>query len=314
METINLGAVLFALLLLLWVAYALPRTAGRREVMGRARAQEIAEMSSEARDLSEAVHARRSPSREVTAPMPQDRLLLRPADPTRRPRFDADPGVRIDLSEERQRSRRLMRVLLAALALGTAALVVAAVIGPVSWWVPLISGGALLIYLAGLRRAEVQRRARATRAATLARQERAEQETARRAAARGAGHAPAPGTRASAPGAGPVEPAATVARVSGEESEAPVRRAPLETTSARAAEQVAAPGEWIPRPVPLPTYALRGEVDDLATRHAAHRESLRATAVPLERDGVEAIEAADEAAAPPALDLGLDEVLARRRA
>ncbi|WP_228019416.1 hypothetical protein [Brachybacterium epidermidis] len=65
--------------------------------------------------------------------------------------------------------------------------------------------------------------------------------------------------------------------------------------------------------MPRPTYTMRGEVDDLATRHAAHREYVRATTVPLERGDVELLEATDEQAAP-AVDLHLDEVLARRRA
>ena len=65
--------------------------------------------------------------------------------------------------------------------------------------------------------------------------------------------------------------------------------------------------------MPRPTYAMRGEVEDLATRHAAHRESVRATTVPLERSDVEVLEAADEQAIP-AVDLHLDEILARRRA
>ena len=99
MESINLGAVLFALLLVLWVAYAIPQLAQRRDVMGRARAAERTEVSATARDLSAAIRSRR-PSREVSAPMAEDRLLLRPADPTRRPRFDATPGERIDHLEE----------------------------------------------------------------------------------------------------------------------------------------------------------------------------------------------------------------------
>lgn len=290
MESINLGAVLFGLLLLLWVAYALPRTAGRREVMGRARASELSEMSSEARDLSAAVHSRRS-SHEVNAAMSQDRLLLRPADPTSRPRFDAVPGARIDLLEERTRSRRLMKVLLAGMSALTLALIALSVAGIVAWWVPAIAAIAVVTYLVGLRRAELDRRARLTRAATLNRQERAQQETARRAAA-----APA------------VEPA--IARCTPEK---PVQRAPLEATTERAAHQVTAAGEWTPRPVPRPTYALRGEVDDLATRHAAHRQSMQPASVPLESGSVEELEAVDEAYAP-AQNLHLDEILARRRA
>lgn len=65
--------------------------------------------------------------------------------------------------------------------------------------------------------------------------------------------------------------------------------------------------------MPRPTYALRGEVDDLASRHAAHRQSMLATSVPLENEKVEELEAVDEGFAP-AQDLHLDEILARRRA
>lgn len=294
---INLGAVLFGILLLLWLAYALPRTASRRDVMGRARAADEAEMTSQARDLSAAVHARRTTA-EVNPPMSQDRLLLRPADPTRRPRFDAEPGTRIDLAQERVRSRRLLRVVLAALLTATAVLTGLAVAQIASWWLPAIALAGVVAYLVGLRRAELERRARITRAATLARRQRAEQETARRRDAASA-H---PGTPAPAPATADVDvPARADAQ------------ATLETGSERAAEQVARPGEWTPRPVPRPTYALRGEVDDLASRHAAHRQSMMATSVPLEAEQVEELEAADESFAP-AQDLHLDEILARRRA
>lgn len=302
MESINLGAVLFGLLLLLWVAYALPRTASRREVMGRARASELSEMTSEARDLSAAVHSRRS-SREVNAAMSQDRLLLRPADPTSRPRFDAVPGARIDLLEERTRSRRLMTVLLAGMVVLTLALIALAVGGVLGWWVPLIAVVAVVTYLVGLRRAELERRARVTRAATLSRKERAQQETARRSADR-----PAEDRRTAESDSAALEPAIAHAP-----PEKPVQREPLEATTERAAHQVTAAGEWTPRPVPRPTYALRGEVDDLATRHAAHRQSMQPTSVPLESGSVEELEAVDEAYAP-AQNLHLDEILARRRA
>jgi len=298
-ESINLGAVLFGILLLLWLGYALPRTARRREVMGRARAADEAEMSSQARDLSAAVHARRTSS-EVNPPMSQDRLLLRPADPTRRPRFDADPGTRMDPVEERSRSRRALGLVLGGLLAVTAALVLLAVLQIVSWWIPLLGIAGLGVYLLGLRRAELQRRARLTRAATRAREQRARAETARRreAVEQPAVAAAPQGTQAPAD-QGPAAPTAP--------------RADLEVAEQRAAEQVARPGEWTPRPVPRPSYALRGEVDDLATRHAAHRQSMLATSVPLENERVEELEAVDEAFAP-AQDLHLDDILARRRA
>ena len=303
MESINLGAVLFAGLLLLWLVYALPRTASRREVMGRARAADEAEMSSQARDLSAVVHARRS-SAEVTSPMSQDRLLMRPADPTRRPRFDAEPGTRVDLGEERGRSRRLMRTVLIGLIAATAVLVVAAVTQLLPWWTPLLTALALGVFLAGLRRAELDRRARRTRAATRARREQAEAETARR---RATGAAPQPSTRELP---APSETASVTAPASSAASPAVTD---LEAASERAAQQVTRPGEWTPRPVPRPTYALRGEVDDLASRHAAHRRTMLPESVPLESAHVEEAEAVEESFAP-AQDLHLDEILARRRA
>lgn len=290
-ESINLGAVLFALLLLLWVAYALPRTASRRDVMGRARAAEHTEMSPAARDLSEAVHSRR-PSREASVPMPQDRLLLRPADPTSRPRFHADPGARIDHLEERARSRRLLQVVLTSLSVVTVALIALTVTQIVPWWAPLLSGGGLALYLVGLRRAELERRTRARRAAALARLEQRDRQTEQDTYA--------------------IDQAPLRAEIATPLA-APVERAPLEDTTERATRHVAAPGEWTPRPVPRPAYTLRGEVEDLASRHASHRESVGATAVPLEAADIEELEAADEGFAPVA-DLRLDEVLARRRA
>lgn len=296
-ESINLGAVLFGILLLLWLAYALPRTAARREVMGRAHSADEAEMTSQARDLSAAVHARRTPT-EVNPPMSQDRLLLRPADPTRRPRFDTEPGTRIDPVQERARSRRLLRVMLGGMLLATVVLVGLAVTQTVTWWLPVIALTGTAIYLLGLRRSELERRSRQTRAATRARQQRAEQETARR--------------RATAADSS-TTPAAVADAVEPAEAAAPTEGAAFEEAAERALRQTTRPGEWTPRPVPRPTYALRGEVDDLATRHAAHRQSVLATTVPLEGAQVEELEAVEESFAP-AQDLHLDEILARRRA
>ena len=223
--------------------------------------------------------------------MSQDRLLLRPADPTSRPRFHTDPGSRIDPFEERARSRRLLTVVLSALAVVTIILTVLAVAAAVPWWVAGLSAAGLGIYLVGLRRAELERRAR-SRTAALARQDQRERESEKRSYA--------------------LDEAPVRAEITAPLS-APVERAPLEETAERATRHVAAPGEWTPRPVPRPAYTLRGEVDDLATRHAAHRESVGLAAVPLEVEGVEELEAVDEDFAPAA-DLHLDEVLARRRA
>lgn len=297
MESINLGAVLFGILLLLWLAYALPRTASRREVMGRARAADDVEMTSQARDLSAAVHARRMPT-EVNQPMSQDRLLLRPADPTRRPRFDAEPGTRIDPVRERARSRHLQRLVLGGMLVATAVLIVLAVTQTVVWWLPAIALLGTAIYLLGLRRSELERRSRQTLAATRARQQRAEQETARRRATV---------VDSSTTPSAVVDPATPAAPA------VPAAVTPLEDAAERALQQTSRPGEWTPRPVPRPTYSLRGEVDDLATRHAAHRQSVLATTMPLEGARVEELEAIEENFAP-AQDLQLDEILARRRA
>ncbi|MGY5763606.1 hypothetical protein ACXET9_00220 [Brachybacterium sp. DNPG3] len=295
MEPINLGAVLFVLLLVLWLGYALPRTASRRDVMGRARSVETAEPGSEARDLSEAVHNRRPSAREVSPAMSQDRLLLRPADPTSRPRFDAAPGLRVDPIEERARSRRLLTALLVVLIAVAVGLTVLAVLQMVHWAAPVIAVVGVGAYLVGLRRAELERRTRARRAAAIARLEVADRAEAERAARRVAEQRPAV-----------------------ERSREVVRRTSLEDTERRASEHLTTPGAWTPRPVPRPTYEMRGEVDDLATRHAQHRESIRSATTAYEAAGVEEAEAAAEAVADqvpaPAVDLRLDEVLARRRA
>src|SRR5690625_3521566 len=243
--------------------------------MGRARAAERTEISPAARDLSAVVHSRR-PTREASASMSQDRLLLRPADPTSRPRFHTDPGSRIDPFEERARSRRLLTVVLSALAGVTIILTVRAA--------PAAGPGRA----GGHSPAGPARR----RPAALARQDQRERESEKRSYA--------------------LDEAPVRAEITAPLS-APVERAPLEETAERATRHVAAPGEWTPRPVPRPAYTLRGEVDDLATRHAAHRESVGLAAVPLEVEGDEELEAADEDFAPAA-DLHLDEVLARRRA
>lgn len=294
METFNLGAVLFALLLLLWLAYALPQVASRRDLMGQARAAERAEVSASARDLSEIARARR-PSHEVTAPMRDDRLLLRPADPTRRPRFDDEPGTRIDHDLERHRSRRLLKAVLAVLALALVAVGAAAALSYAPWWTPIIPAVALGLYVIGLRRAELERRNRVARAARRARQQAASAGRAERAARHGVDATE--------------QSAGTAADTAAGDHD---RADDLDASAELAAQRLSAPGEWVPRPVPRPTYALRGDVDDLATRHAAHR-ALVGAPVAFEADDVEELEAADETL-PPAMDLDLDAVLARRRA
>ncbi len=294
MENFNLGAVLFALLIVLWLAYALPRTAARREVLGRAREIESADVSASARDLSDVVRARR-PSPEETPHMTDDRLLLRPADPTRRPRFDDAPGTRIEPLTEQRKPRTLLIAVLALLTLSVLAVAGLAAFAILPWWTLAIPAGLLGLYLLGLRRAEIQRRNRRARAAREARQAAALEGRRERAAVQQARHPQdAPPAELEAPAI----------------DETPRSLAAQEQ---RAAEQVMRPGEWMPRPVPLPTYALRGEVDDLATRHAQHRAHVVGGPVPLEREDIEEVEAQMEEIAPAA-DIHLDDVLARRRA
>lgn len=285
METINLGAVLFALLLLVWLLYAVPRIAERRDLMGHARAVDLSRDSRAARDLTDAAHHRRRDP-EVHAAMPENRLLTRPVDPTRRPRFEEPARIDVETAAPAGPGRRVRAVLLAGLVALTALAVVLAVIGAVAWYVPLVPVAILAGYVALLRRAELSRR------------ERLRQEVSARrralAGARSAGGSAA----ADAASAGATE-------AEQRESEAP----------SAAPAPAPRPGEWTPRPVPRPAYSLRGDVDDLHTRHAAHRASVLGTSVPLENEGVEEQEAARERveSLPVAADLGLDEILARRR-
>lgn len=205
--------------------------------------------------------------------------LLRPADPTRRPRFSDTPGERVDtLSEERGRVL-LLRVVFGLLTLATLALIATTVMGMTPWWAAGASGFVLLMYIGGLRRAELHRRERQRQARFI-------QEESRRLRT----------------GETPTVPA----------DERPcTKESSVEVAEERAATQVAAPGEWIPRPVPRPTYALRGDVEDMATRHAAHRAAM--VGMPLEAVDVEEREAQAEGEFPQAVDLHLDDVLDRRR-
>src|SRR5699024_12508956 len=94
-------------------------------------------------------------------------------------------------------------------------------------------------YLVGLRRAEIERRARVTRAATRERRERAEAQTARLRAREATAPAQSGGEGAAALGQAP--------------------RSGLETGSRRAVEQGPRPGGWTARPLPRPTTARRRE-------------------------------------------------------
>jgi hypothetical protein len=306
-ETFNLGAVLFALLLLVWIGYAVPRSAERRELISRAREAVRSRDSRTARDLSEAAHSRPR-AREVHA-MTEDRLLLRPADPTTRPRFDADPGTRVDPYVEAGRQRRTLRVVLLSLIAVTIAVAVLGGLSVLPLWSALIPLAVLAAYIVGLRRAELDRRARLRRAEEL--------RTAGSASPAGTTTGSARPRDASEPTttSAPAAPAAAATSTAQETSES-VRPAELGEKIETASASMAAPGEWTPRPVPRPTYAMHDEVEDLATRHAAHRHSVAPQQVALE---IETEDVADEALreepqARPAPDLGLNEILARRRA
>ncbi|MFC0675446.1 hypothetical protein [Brachybacterium hainanense] len=293
MESFNLGAVLLALLIVLWLAYVVPRTAQRRAEMGKAMTARTRRASSPAaRDLSDAAHRHRTPPEETIA-MAQPRPLLRPADPTRRPRFEDEPGSRIDTRLEQDRQRGALRAALIVLGLLTAAVIALVVLGAIPWWSIALVGLADVAYVGGLRRAELQRR---QRRAALAR--------------RIAGSAGAPVS----------DPSRTLA------PEAPLSTPPapalpqepdLDERIVEAADAVSRAGEWTPVPVPRPAYALRGDVEDLATRHAVHRETVIGRSVPLEREQDAPDEALTENPArrePAGLDLRLDEILERRRA
>lgn len=318
METFNLGAVLFALLLLVWVGYAVPRSAERRELISRARDAMRSRDSRTARDLSEAAHSRPR-AREVHV-MNDDRLLLRPADPTARPRFDASPGTRVDPYVEAGRQRRTLRVVLGALVLVTIGVGVLTGFSILPLWSVALPVVVLAAYVVGLRRAELDRRARLRRAAEL----RGSGSARSTVAASDAGQKGASAEKASR-AADPSAPTGTIDRADGRSSATTARTEDAaaeqeheelgdEIESASAA--LAAPGEWIPRPVPRPSYALRGEVEDLATRHAAHRSRVAPQQVALEVEADDLVDEAlrEEPQQAPAADLGLDEILARRRA
>ncbi|MDO5662879.1 MAG: hypothetical protein Q4G40_09300 [Brachybacterium sp.] len=286
MESFNLGAVLFALLLLMWICYAVPRIAERRDVMGASRAAERMNASPIARPL-----ALRSASprhdHEVSFAMNHNRLLKRPADPTRRTRVDQTPVLRVDHAAEVARTRSVKKTVLLALAGISALTVLLAVLGPLPLWLPLLPMALLAAYIVGLRRAELARREQARRrpVAPHARQVHSAPETP----ALTAPEAPADlGDRA---------------------TRAPATLDPQDTEVI----PTSVPRTWTPRPVPRPAYSLRGEVEDLASRHVAHRASvLGSTAMPLETDEADRADEAD--VETPAADLDLDAVLARRRA
>lgn len=290
MESINLGAVLFGLLLFVWLGYAVPRIALRRDVMGHSVSTESAQGPLAVRDLSQAARSHRR-AHEVHEPM-TGQLLPRSARPQVQGHSSRATGsgfVSATPAPSAAPSRAAMRALL----LGLAALVVLTAIlslaGALPGAVPLVALALLVAYVVLLRRAELRRREHAQRLA--ARQERTRRLSAP-VHARAEEHA-----RPAAVAATAAEPA-TPAAASVEEA---ISAAPPVVR------------EWTPRPVPRPAYSLRGEVDDLASRHRRHRDSIAFGG--FEAEDVEDREARTEdvAALEPASELDLDAVLARRR-
>lgn len=299
MESINLGALMFALLLLVWLVYAVPRIAERRDVMGQAHHHEEPTVSPLARDLSDACRNRRR-HLEERPPMPPARLLSTSSAPqgsdahregTAPAQLDAGPHGAAPAPQGPRGARRgVLRGILVGLAALSALALVLAVVGAIAWYVPVVPLLALAAMIIVLRRAELARRA-AVSASHLEDDGRAD--------------APDPtAARPEIPAAASQDAAAAQPTV--EAPDAFERARSIETSEAR---------EWMPRPVPRPTYSLRGEVNDLGTRHREHRSSVLGTPVPYESADVEMQEAAaeetGEMAAP--VDLDLDAILARRR-
>lgn len=288
----NLGAVLFALLLLVWLGYAVPRTAQRRDVMGRTAPIDRARDTVASRDLTRAAHARRRPP-EVHTAMPAARLLSSPTSPAHddAPALPAGPTESTPahpahVERPDAGTRAALRGALVALLAATALAIVLAGFSVVAWYIPLLPLAALAVLVAVLRRSELSRR------------ETARHEASARRRAIAASHP----TPAALPATGNTADAA----------------APVDTVTAAitAPAAPADPRTWTPRPVPRPTYTLQAEVDDIASRHIEHRASVLGASTPLEAEGVEVLEAAaeDSAAIAPPADLDLDAILARRRA
>lgn len=152
MENFNVGAVVFALLIGLWLVYAMPRFADRRRILGEVEKVSAQRHSGSARDLTHAVRTY-SRQREVEV-MRDNRQILRPADPTSRPRFDlpqseADLGARVIAPAPRL--NRVLTAILLSLIVVTVALLVLAAVGAMSVWASVASCGLLFAYIAGLR-------------------------------------------------------------------------------------------------------------------------------------------------------------------
>lgn len=162
MNSFNLGAVLIALLVGVWLLYAVPKTADRRYTLGEAERVAQQRHSESARDVTDACRTYSSISHEVTD-MPENRSLLRPADPTSRPRFGAEE--RTDLVEDRAPGPGLniaLTAILVILVVATLASVVTTSLSLTEIWFPLGAVSVLGLYLA-LVRATRSMRARSVR-------------------------------------------------------------------------------------------------------------------------------------------------------
>ncbi len=137
MNSFNLGAVLIALLVGVWLLYAVPKTADRRYTLGEAERVAQQRHSESARDVTDACRTYSSISHEVTD-MPENRSLLRPADPTSRPRFGVEE--RTELVHDRAPHSGLNTALTALLVIlvgVTLATVVTTSLSLTSIWFPL---------------------------------------------------------------------------------------------------------------------------------------------------------------------------------
>ncbi|MDO5644113.1 MAG: hypothetical protein Q4G21_00275 [Dermabacter sp.] len=165
MESFNVGAVVFALLVGMWLLYAMPNIAERRRVLAESERISALRHSTTARDLTQAARDLSRP-REV-APMRHTSQIHRPLDPTARPRFElsaADADLGASVIAPTARSPRVLTAILAVLALATAVLLVTTGFSVTPVWAPLVSCAALFGYVAYLR-ATRERRALAARLA-----------------------------------------------------------------------------------------------------------------------------------------------------
>jgi hypothetical protein len=346
MGGINLSALVFALVVVLWLVYALPGIVRRRDLLGEVEAV-VRERGSESVQVLSAPPA--LAGRHVAAPaepngvtMSEQRVLASrekfAGSSAALPALGDGPAPLSDASaraqERGRRQRQVRTVVLLALAAVSLVTVVAALVSALPLWVPLTALGALALFVVGLRRAEVQRLEAMRRVEEL----RAEIEANRR---HDAVRIASPGSAGSADeGEDEVEAPAAAHRAPGAASGAsPADRAAVDPVAetgpaggagaagSRSADS-SADRTWTPVPVPTPSYLLKDDAGSVYERLAARRSA----PVAFESADVEDQEWADEVAAGAELpslgradlrmapqerlelDFDLDQVLARRRA